>query len=101
MTIKTSAAFGLVLCAVLAAPTLPAAAQVHRWVDEQGRVHYGDRPLGATGTTLRIRAEAATAPGGSSRAVAAAAAPVATVRPASSPARPEREQQGTRHSRRR
>lgn len=51
------------LCAALVAvAALPAAAQVHRWLDEQGRVHYGDRPMSASGTTLRIRAESATAP---------------------------------------
>lgn len=59
----------------LALLALPAVAQVHRWVDEQGRVHYGDRPLGAQGTTLRIRAESATAP--TDRAATPARAPVA------------------------
>lgn len=61
---------------VVSSLALPAMAQVHRWVDEQGRVHYGDRPLGATGTTLRIRAESATAP-----QAAPAATPRATVAP--------------------
>ncbi|MBL8345248.1 MAG: DUF4124 domain-containing protein [Rubrivivax sp.] len=71
----------LALCAALvAAAALPAAAQVHRWVDEQGRVHYGDRPMSASGTTLRIRAESATAP------VAVPAVPAATAqRPAPAP----------------
>ncbi len=31
----------LLLAACIA---LPAAAQVHKWIDDQGRVHYGDRP---------------------------------------------------------
>ncbi len=75
----------LALCAALVAiAALPAAAQVHRWVDEQGRVHYGDRPMGGSGTTLRIRAESATAPlatpaGG--QPAPAAPAPVAGQRP--------------------
>ncbi len=72
----------LVVCAVV-----PATAQVHRWVDEQGRVHYGDRPMSAGGTTLRIRAESATAP----VAVPPAPAPAATAQrlaPAAAPAKP-------------
>jgi len=76
----------LALCAALfAVSALPAAAQVHRWVDEQGRVHYGDRPMSTSGTTLRIRAESATAP------VAVPAVPTATAQrpaPAAAPAKP-------------
>ena len=30
--------------AILAALALPAAAQVYKWVDEQGRTHYGEKP---------------------------------------------------------
>ncbi|MCW5635927.1 MAG: DUF4124 domain-containing protein, partial [Rubrivivax sp.] len=58
---KRTAVVGIALAAAFA---LPAAAQqrVHRWVDEAGRVHYGDRPLATSGTTMRIRAESATAP---------------------------------------
>lgn len=59
-----SAACALILVSL----ALPAAAQVHRWVDEHGRVHYGDRPLGAQTTRLRIRAESATAPAGNGHA---------------------------------
>jgi hypothetical protein len=80
-----TAALGLVL-AVVAAPSW---AQVHRWVDENGRVHYGDRPLGTTGTTLRIRSESATAPTAAGPAGPASAAPgVAPRRPP--PAAPTR-----------
>jgi len=49
------------LLAALASFAPPAAAQVHRWVDERGVVQYGDRPPGGA-TRLRIRAEMATAP---------------------------------------
>jgi len=42
--------------ACLAAWMCPAAAQVSKWVDAQGRVHYGDRPPASTGTrTLPLR----------------------------------------------
>jgi hypothetical protein len=65
----------LALCAALvAAAALPAVAGVHRWVDEQGQVHYGDRPMSASASTLRIRAESATAPATAPAAPAAAAA---------------------------
>lgn len=68
----------LALCAALVAATvLPAAAGVHRWVDEQGQVHYGDRPMSTTASTLRIRAESATAPGTAPAPAAAAARPPA------------------------
>lgn len=79
--------FALALAAAFVM-ALPAAAQVHRWVDAQGRVHYGDRPLGETGTTLRIRAESATAPvgvpGASAATNARAASPAARTAPATS-----------------
>lgn len=61
---------------ILVAIAMPAAAQqVHRWVDAQGQVHYGDRPLGAEVTRLRIRAESATAPSGDVPVAAATTAP--------------------------
>lgn len=44
------------LLAGLLALALPATAQVAKWVDAQGRVHYGDRPpagKGATAAPLR------------------------------------------------
>ena len=45
------------LLALLAgAAPQPAAAQVHRWVDERGVVQYGDRPPAAGATTLRVPA---------------------------------------------
>ncbi|MBI5720476.1 MAG: DUF4124 domain-containing protein [Burkholderiales bacterium] len=65
----------LALCAALlaAAAAPPVTAQVHRWVDEQGQVHYGDRPMSTTASRLRIRAESATAPAAAPAAPAAAA----------------------------
>jgi len=66
MTARTPAVVAVVLgsttlLAALASFAPPAAAQVHRWVDERGVVQYGDRPPGGA-TRLRIRAEMATAP---------------------------------------
>ena len=70
-----TAALALVLCS-LAAAAAPASAQVvHRWVDERGVVQYGDRPLGTTGTTLRIRAESATAPSAAGTSIVQAPRP--------------------------
>jgi hypothetical protein len=46
------------LCVVLAA--MPAAADVYRWVDEDGRVHFGDRP--PPGSAERIAVPVAPAP---------------------------------------
>lgn len=43
---KTAAC--LLLCCALA---LPAAAEVKKWTDAQGRVHYGDRPPGDSAKT--------------------------------------------------
>ncbi len=34
-----------VTLALLAAVTLPASADIYRWVDAQGRVHYSDKPV--------------------------------------------------------
>ena len=42
----------LCLLGLLAAP---ASAQVYKWVDEQGRVHYSDQPQGSEGRTVPIR----------------------------------------------
>jgi hypothetical protein len=92
LTLATAAA------AALAALAPPAAAQVHRWVDAQGRVHYGDRPLGESGTTLRIRPEAATPPAAGSAGAGAAqrpappprAAPLGAPAPAPKPATVDR-----------
>jgi hypothetical protein len=42
----------------------PAAAQVHRWVDERGVVQYGDRPPAGGAVTLRLNtAQPSTTPG--------------------------------------
>lgn len=38
---------------VLAVLPLLAQAQVYRWVDDKGKVHYGDRPLGAENSRVR------------------------------------------------
>lgn len=79
----------LALCAALAAcAALPATAQVHRWVDEQGRVHYGDRPMGGSGTTLRIRAESATAPSAPPAAAPTGQPSPMSARQAPAPAKP-------------
>src|SRR5690348_2172061 len=32
------------VCLVLALPLVAGASAIYRWVDEQGRIHYGDRP---------------------------------------------------------
>ena len=39
-----------VACALLAV-SWPAAAQVYKWTDENGKVHYGDKPQGAKSAT--------------------------------------------------
>lgn len=41
------------LLLVLAVLPLVAQAQVYRWVDDKGKVHYGDRPLGAENSRVR------------------------------------------------
>lgn len=41
------------LLLVLAVLPLLAQAQVYRWVDEKGKVHYGDRPLGTENSRVR------------------------------------------------
>jgi hypothetical protein len=41
------------LLLVLAILPLVAQAQVYRWVDEKGKVHYGDRPLGTENSRVR------------------------------------------------
>jgi hypothetical protein len=38
---------------VLAALPLLVQAQVYRWVDEKGKIHYGDRPLGTENSRVR------------------------------------------------
>ncbi len=58
LTVNALAA--LALLAAAAAPA--AAATVYRWVDEQGRVHFSDRPPPGGGERLEVRP--APAPGG-------------------------------------
>jgi hypothetical protein len=41
------------LLLVLAVLPLLAQAQVYRWVDDKGKVHYGDRPLGTENSRVR------------------------------------------------
>jgi hypothetical protein len=41
------------LLLVLAVVSLAAHAQVYRWVDDKGKVHYGDRPLGKENSQVR------------------------------------------------
>lgn len=41
---------GVLTCALLAL-AWPAAAQVYKWTDENGKVHYGDKPQGAKAAT--------------------------------------------------
>jgi hypothetical protein len=41
------------LLLVLAVLPLVAQAQVYRWVDDKGKVHYGDRPLGKENSRVR------------------------------------------------
>jgi hypothetical protein len=50
-----------VACALLAV-SWPAAAQVYKWTDENGKVHYGDKPQGAKSATA-IAAPPTAAPG--------------------------------------
>jgi len=52
--------FGLLLCCVLAAG---ARADVYRWTDAQGRVHFGDRPpAGAASEPVEVRVNSYRAP---------------------------------------
>jgi hypothetical protein len=45
-------------CIFFAAFPLCAPAQVYRWVDEQGKVHYGDRPIAKEVRTVPVLREA-------------------------------------------
>lgn len=44
-----------------------AAADVFKWVDEQGNVHFGDRPQGSDAQALTVRPAAVPASGGRAR----------------------------------
>jgi hypothetical protein len=44
MVFKRNSSFGLVVATLLLAVPLAAAAEVFRWTDENGQVHYGQRP---------------------------------------------------------
>ena len=78
-----------VLAAVIAAP---AAAQVHRWVDERGVVQYGDRPPAGGATTLRtpVAPPPPAAPAAPTAVPAKPAGPAknATSTPRAAPAKP-------------
>ena len=78
MTARTTAFALCFATLVLAAAPTPAAAQVHRWVDERGVVQYGDRPPTSGATVVRTPA-AAPAP---------AAAPTTPTTTTSAPAKP-------------
>lgn len=41
---------------------LPVKAQVYKWVDEQGRVHYGDKPHGIEAQSVPVRPAPTTGP---------------------------------------
>lgn len=51
----------LLLC-LLAAISLQAQAEIYKWTDAQGRVHYGDRPTGENAQAVQV-APAPVAPG--------------------------------------
>ena len=57
LTLLTSACALLVLSG-------PAAAQVYKWTDENGKVHYGDKPQGAKAVTTIATPAAGTQPAG-------------------------------------
>lgn len=65
------------LCLLLMAPALPAA-KIYKWVDEQGNVHYGERPPVKNAEEMHIRkapaAPPAAAPGAANPAGEEAAA---------------------------
>ena len=41
--------------AILALACVPATADVYKWVDDNGKVHYSDRPIGDDSTAMAIR----------------------------------------------
>ncbi len=49
--------FRLTAAAVLALACLSATADVYKWVDDNGKVHYSDRPLGDESTAMAIRSQ--------------------------------------------
>lgn len=51
------------VCALLAVAG-PAAAQVYKWTDESGKVHYGDKPQGAKAATTIAPPATGTQPAG-------------------------------------
>ncbi len=55
----------LIICS-LAAPA--AGAGVYRWVDDQGRVHFGDRPQSDAASEVKIRVEPQSSPPAASEA---------------------------------
>jgi hypothetical protein len=56
-----------IACALLAV-SWPAAAQVYKWTDENGKVHYGDKPPGAKAATTIAAPPTAAQPAGAAAA---------------------------------
>jgi len=52
----------MVLLSLLVVAHGSASAQVYRWVDENGRVHYSDKPVGDKATTVDIKTGPTPAP---------------------------------------
>lgn len=44
----------LIIACIVTLGTVPVAAEVYRWVDEHGQVHYGDRPQRADQQPLQV-----------------------------------------------
>lgn len=51
----TRCSFPLIIACILVLGSTPAAADVYRWVDEHGQVHYGDRPQHAGEAPVRVK----------------------------------------------
>lgn len=75
--------------AVCCSLSIPASAEVFRWVAADGSVHYGDRPAGAEAEKLDISSEANSSPSGLRPGEEARLARIAARRDASVQDRPE------------
>lgn len=53
---------GFLIFAISVVLALPVSAGVYKWVDEQGRVHYGDRPESQRAAPVEIRPPAGSPP---------------------------------------
>lgn len=73
------------LAALLLAPLL-ASAQLYRWVDDKGRIHYGDKP--PAGVKAARTAENRVSTVASQQTASASTAPASPARPASASAAP-------------